>query len=135
MATITEIRNALATNLGTISGLRTSALVPDNPNPPMAIIEPQSIQFDTSMGRGLDTLNFMVSVIVGRVSERSGQNSLDSYCASSGSHSVKSAIESDRTLGGKANDCRVTGLSSYGQVTIGDTTYLAADFAVTVYAN
>ena len=34
MPTISEIRNGLATNLGTIPGLRTAAFVPDEPKPP-----------------------------------------------------------------------------------------------------
>jgi hypothetical protein len=135
MATISEIRSGIATNLATISGLRTGATLPETPNPPIAVVEPVSINFDTTMGRGLDELSFKVTLIVGRADGRSAQNSLDAYCSSSGSTSVKSAIESDRTLGGKANDLRVTALSTYGSVTIADTTYLAAEFAVTVYSN
>lgn len=132
---ITQLRTAIATNLATIPGLRTSATIPDAPNPPIALVEPTTIQFDTVMNRGLDLYNFKVTVIVGRVSDRSSQNNLDAYCSGSGTYSVKSAIESDRTLGGKANDLRVTGLSSYGSITIADVTYLAAEFAVQVYAN
>ena len=132
--TISELRSGIATNLATISGLRTSSTVPDNPNPPIALVEPMTVQFDTAMGRSLDQYNFKVTVIVGRASERTSQNSLDAYCSGSGSSSVKGAIESDRTLGGKANDLRVTGLSSYGSITIADVTYLAAEFAVVVYA-
>ena len=135
MATISEIRSALATNLGNISGLRTSATVPDQINPPVAIVEPVSVEFDTAMGRGLDTLTFKVTVLVGRVEERTAQRLIDAYCSSSGSASIKSAIELDRTLGGKANDLKVTGLSSYGSLSVGDATYLAAEFAVTVYSN
>ena len=135
MATISQLRTALATNLATIPGLRTSAYVPDDPNPPIAIIEPSGIDFDTTFGRGLDSLTFSINVLVGRVSDRTAQASLDSYCSSQGSYSVKTAVESDRTLGGYASDCRVTRLSSYGQVTVGDTIYLAAEFAVQVYAN
>jgi hypothetical protein len=135
MATISELRTALATNLATIPGLRTSAYVPDDPNPPIAIIEPSAIDFDTTFGRGLDTLTFSVNVLVGRVSDRTAQASLDAYCSSQGTYSVKTAVESDRTLNGHASDCRVTRLSSYGQVTVGDTIYLAAEFAVQVYAN
>jgi hypothetical protein len=135
MSTVSEIRSGIATNLATISGLRTNSIVPDTVTPPIAIVEPTGITFDQSMARGLDQLNFKVTVIVGRASERSGQNSIDAFCSSSGSSSVKRAIESDRTLGGKANDLRVTGLNSYGSITIGDTPYLAAEFAVIVYAN
>lgn len=135
MATISEIRSAIATNLSSISGLRTSAYVPDQINPPVAIVEPVSIAFDTSMGRGLDTLTFKVTVLVGRQEERTAQTLIDAYCSSSGASSIKSAIELDRTLGGKANDLQVSGLSSYGSLSIGEATYLAAEFAVTVYSN
>jgi len=135
MASISEIRKKLATNLGTISGLRTYDFVPDNPNIPFGVAEYQSTDFDTTFGRGLDTLSFTITVVVGRVSDRVGQAKLDGFASSSGTLSVKSAIESDKTLGGLISDCRVTGLTSYGQVTIGETTYLAAEFAVTVYSN
>jgi hypothetical protein len=130
---ISDLRSGIAKNLATIPGLRTNALVPDNPTPPIAVVEPLVVNFDKTMGRGLDEYQFKVTVIVGRVSERNGQNTLDAYCSGSGTYSVKSAIESDRTLGGKANDLRVTGLTSYGSLTIGDSTFLAAEFAVTVY--
>lgn len=135
MATLSELRTGLATNLGTISGLRTSSFVPDTVAPPIAIVEPASIKFDVSMGRGLDEFSFKVTVIVGRATDRAAQATIDSFCSSAGSSSVKRAIESDRTLGGKCNDLRVTNLSSYGSIQIGDTPYLAAEFAVTVYAN
>lgn len=133
--TVSAIRDALAVNLGTIPGLRTKSYVPDNPEPPMAVIEPTSIDYDTTFGRGLDTLMFNINVLVGRASDRTAQASLDSYCSSQGTYSVKTAVESDRTLGGIVSDCRVVRLSSYGQVTVGDTIYLAAEFVVQVYAN
>lgn len=136
MATISQIRAGIMTNLGSISGLRTSAIVPDNPNPPMAFIEPQSINFDQSFGRGMDELDFDVTILVQRATDvRTAQNLLDGYCSSTGSQSVKQAIELDRKLGGLVQDCRVTGLTSYGQATYGETTYLAAVFAVKVYSN
>ena len=85
MATLTEIRDGLATNLATITGLRTSATVPDNINPPVAIVEPMSISFDTSFNRGLDEYSFKITVIAGRADERSGQNKIDGYCSPTGS--------------------------------------------------
>jgi hypothetical protein len=136
MATITAVRTAIASALGSISGLRTSYYVPDNPNPPVAWVEPQSISYDSTFGRGMDEFDYDVTVLVQRGNDiRTAQNLLDGYCASSGSQSVKKAIELDRTLGGLVQDCRVTGLTSYGQATYGETTYLAAVFAVKVYSN
>lgn len=134
MATLSAMRTALASNLSGITGLRTAATMPDQPNPPVAIVMPQSVSYDTSMARGLDTYEFVLLVIVGRVDERTAQNLLDGYCNPTGATSIKAAIESDRTLGGQANDLRVTDMRNYSSVPVGEITYLAAEFVVTVYA-
>ena len=55
MASISDLRTGLATNLATITGLRTSSFVPDNPNPPIAIVVPVSVSFDDSFKRGMQT--------------------------------------------------------------------------------
>lgn len=134
MATISEIRSGIATNLATITGLRTSAYVPDDPKPPIAVVMPQGILFDTSFARGLDTMTFTVLVIVGRVSDRNAQNTLDAYCDPLSATSVKKAIESDRTLAGKIDDLRVTEMRNYTSITVSENTYLSAEFVVSVYA-
>lgn len=134
MASITDIRTALATQLGTIRGLRVEASVPDAPKPPTAIVIPQGITFDLAMRRGLDEFDFSVLLIVGRMSERSAQASLDAFCNPSGSSSIKACVVSDPTLGGAVQSARVTNMRNYGSLTIGDTDYLSAEFAVQVYA-
>jgi hypothetical protein len=134
MASITDIRAGLATNLATISGLRTAAEMPDNPNPPVGIVSLDSVDYDQAYGKGLVTYNFTITVVVGRSAERTAQRLLDSYI-STGEKSVKNAIELDKSLGGKAYDCRVTSLNSIGSIQLNDTTYLAADFSVAVIAN
>jgi len=134
MASLTTLRAGLATRLATISGLRASATIPDNPSPPIAVVMPGRITYDTAFGRGSDEYTFDVMLIVGRVADRASQNNLDAYCASSGSASIKAAIESDRYLGGSALDTRVTEMRDQGPLAIGDVTYLTATFAVTVIA-
>jgi hypothetical protein len=131
MADISAIRTALATNLATISGLRTASEIPDNPNPPVGIVSLDSIDFDLAFKQGLTLYNFTVTVIVGRAAEREAQRRLNTYCETTG---VKSAIESDRSLDGNAYDVRVTGVTSVGSIQLNDQTYLAADFQVVVYA-
>jgi hypothetical protein len=131
---ITAIRTALATNLATISGLRTAAEVPDLPNPPVAIVALTSVSYDRAYAKGMTSYTFTVTVIVGRAAEREAQRRLDTYI-STGASSVKYAVESDKTLGGNAYDCRVVSMDSVGSLTISDTIYLAADFTVTVIAN
>lgn len=134
MTSINAIRSGLATNLATISGLRVAAEMPDSPNPPVAIIMLEGVEYDQAMKQGLTQYNFSVSVIVGRAAEREMQRKLDTYLQISGSQSVKLAIESDRTLDGVVYDLRVVSSSSIGSITINDQTYLAAEFTVTVFA-
>lgn len=131
---VTNLREGLATNLATISGLRTAAEIPDNPSPPIAVVSLNNIQFDRAFQRGLTEYSFTVSIIVGRAAEREAQRRLDSYASSTGASSVKLAIESDKTLGGYAYDCRVVSMDSIGAVQLNDATYLGMDFSVTAYA-
>lgn len=135
MASIQELRQGIATNLATISGLRTSLDVPDQINPPIAVVQFVRVNYHLDMNNGMSEYLFSVQVIVGRVDERTAQRNLDSYCSSSGSSSVLLAVESDRTLGGKAYDCIVTEVSSYGQLVSNDITYLGAEFQIRVLAS
>ena len=135
MASITDIRSGLATRLATITGLRTGATIPDNVNPPYAIISPNSVQYHRAFNNALSTYNFTVMVVVGRVSERTSQNSLDAYCSPSGSSSIRVAIEADKTLGGVVFDTRVSEMRNYGQLPVGEVTYLTAEFTVLCYAD
>lgn len=135
MATMTELRAGLATRLATIPGLRTSATLPDQPTPPQAVVYPERVQYDATFARGCDEYTFAVLVIVGRIAERTAQTSLDAYCNPSGATSIKAAIEAGPTLGGKAFDCRVTEMRGQSSLTVGDITYLTAEFLVTVIAN
>ena len=136
---ISAIRAGIGANLRTLTGLRVAETIPDSFSPPIAVVSLQNVSyngaFNTKTTQGLTTYNFVVSVIVGKVSERVAQTRLDSYI-STGSATVKAAIESDRTLGGAAFDCVVPEMTSVGAVVLGgDVSYLAADFTVTVYAN
>jgi hypothetical protein len=131
---ISQIRTRLAANLATIPGLRTAAEVPDLPNPPIAIVALNNVSFDRAYANGMTSYTFVITAIVGRAAEREAQRKLDAYI-SPGANSVKNAVESDKTLGGYAYDCRVVSMDSVGSLTISDTTYLAADFTVTVIAN
>lgn len=135
MASIAELRTGIAANLATIAGLRTSEFIPDNPSPPIAVVQFDRAQYHLDMRNGMAEYNFVVQLIVGRVDERTAQRSLDAYCSSTGSSSVLLGVESDRTLSGKAFDTVVTEMSSYGPVLVNDITYLGAEFQVRVLAS
>jgi hypothetical protein len=135
VSSISLMRAAIATNLGTIAGLRTSPEMPDNPNPPIALVRPVTVEYNQAMAKGLTRYSFVVVVIVGRAEERTAQRSLDAFCSSTGSSSIKNAVESDKTLGGNAFDTRVTEMRNYTPIQLNEGTYLAAEFAVDVFAN
>ena len=133
MTDITALRQALATNLATISGLRTDSEVPDSPNPPVAIVELERIDYDGALQQGLTTLEFKIIVIVSRQSDRVSQRLLNDYASQNGSRSIKIAVESDRSLNGNAMDCRVQSLTSVGSLELNNTEYAAIEFSVVVY--
>jgi hypothetical protein len=135
MANISALRSGIKTNLSTIAGLRVSDTIPDQINPPQAILSLSSVSFDKAMNKGLTLYTFTLTVLVARQSERSGQAKLDAYVQSSGANSIKLAIESDRKLGGAAYDCTCPQVTSYGVTTIGDNIYISGEFEILAYAS
>ena len=133
MAALSQIRTGLATNLRTISGLRVYEEIPDNPQPPSAVIVLNSIEYNQDFG-GSAKYNFAVQVIVGRAAEKHAQRALDVYVAPTGSSSAKVGVESNRTMSGVVLDTYLESMPNVGTITINDQLYLAADFLVAVYA-
>jgi len=131
---IQAIRDGLATNLGTITGLRTSANVPDNPNPPIAVVFLETVEYDDAFRGGLTTLVFKVMVIVSRADDRTAQRKLNQYISPDGERSIKSAVESDRSLNGLVQTLRLTDMTSLGSTIVSDQEYMAVEFSVAVYA-
>jgi len=135
MATISELRSGLTNNLQTITGLRVYATLPDVVNPPTAMISLDKVSYNKASQKALVEYGFKVTVVVGRVSERTAQNLIDVLVAPNGAGSVKTAIESDRTLGGKAFDVFIPELSAIGAVSINGIDYFSAEFSVQVFAS
>jgi hypothetical protein len=129
---VSGVRDALKDNLQTITGLRVYDQIPDIVVPPCAIVGQLDFIFDVDNARGLDQASVDVFVIVQRISERAGQDKLDLFLAGSGSGSVKTAIESDRTLGGLVDTLRVISADS-GTYTSGDTSFLSYRYNITIY--
>jgi len=102
-----QVRDGLKTRLQTISGLRVFDLIPENPQPPAAVVGQLDLNFDIDNARGLDLATIEVFVLVQRFSERAGQDKLDAYLSGTGATSVKAAIEGDKTLGGACSTLRV----------------------------
>lgn len=106
-----------------------------NPTPPYAEVVPAPIEYDESFDRGTDVHRFIVRVLVGSNTDIGSQKRLDRYLAGSGNESFKEALESDRSLGGVAQDCyvrRCSGYRNFGRP--GGNVVLGAEFEVEIRA-
>jgi hypothetical protein len=133
--TVSQIRDQMASALETISGFRAYSVIPDDPAAPCGAIEFNGITYDTAFARsGGDEYAFSVRILVHRVDTTTGQDAVDEYCTPTGTRSIKVALEADKTLGGYAFSLRVTDVRNIGLTAVGDSTFLTAEFPVTVYA-
>ena len=127
------VRDNLKTALQTISGMRVFDYVPDSTNIPtnnaFAIVGQLSRNYDYTLNRGFDSASCQIIVVVGRMSERNGQERLDGLLASSGSTSIKAAVEVDKTLGGAVQTLRVVSASP-GTITSANIDYLSYQYSV-----
>ena len=129
---VNGVRDALKVNLQTISRLRIYDTIPDIVTPPCTVVGQLDFTFDIDNARGLDQASVDVYVIVQRLSERTGQDKLDNFLAGSGKGSIKTAIESDRTLGGLVDTLRVISAES-GTYNSGDQSFLSYRYNLTIW--
>jgi len=134
MAELSTIRAAMGTALSEVPNLRVRELIPSLVVPPMAVVQPQQIEYDLNANRGVNRYTFTVTVFVVKADDRSAQLRVDPFVSTSGPQSVKAALEADRTLGGEVDTLRVTNVSNYASQDANDVLYLAVDFEVEVYA-
>jgi hypothetical protein len=130
---ISDLRTGLANNLKNIKGLRVVETLPDLVNPPMAMIGLTKIGYNRQNQQSMSEYTFRITIVVGRVSERVAQQTLD-VLVSPGEGSIKWAVESDRTLGGFAYEVFIPELTAYGAITVNGLDYLSAEFSVQVFA-
>lgn len=131
MASITDVREAIAAAVATIDGLRATALVTDQVNPPQAMVWRKAWTYDDTMSDE-PTITFMfgVTVYVGRTDERSGQDLLDLFAEPTGDKSVKQVIETDTDLAALCDYAVVVGVDEIKAVTVGQVDYLTEEFTV-----
>ena len=123
------VRSNLKARLATITGLKTYDYIPDSVNVPGAVVGQLDLNFDATFNRGFHNATCTILLIVGRMSESAGQTKLDGYLASTGSTSVKAAIEADATLSGAVQTLRVTSATA-GSVQVASIDYLAYRYNV-----
>lgn len=133
-ATLTQVRQALATTLSMISGLRVYAFPKGEISPPAAVIMPADGQFLTYRVT-MDTthdLELTVTVFTQWGADANSTEALDAYLADSGTKSIYAAVNADQTLGSTVDSCTVVAAQNHGKVTYAGADYFAVEFQVEV---
>ena len=135
-ANLTLIMQAIGTRLATISGLRVTAYVSDQVNPPAAVVGvPPIPDYHRTFAHGKFMLDIPVTVLVSKVVDRIDQPSMATFADISGTNSIHAAIEADRTLGGTVDDCIVVNFAPLGQDEVGALGYYGGVFTLRVIAS
>jgi hypothetical protein len=114
MATLAAIRDAIKTTItDNVTGLRVHDTIPDVVNLPAVVVVPRTADFDVAMGRGIDTWEFDLFVMVSKGSTRAAQDALDAYVTGAGTSSIRQVIFTNRTLGLSNTDAHVARLIGY----------------------
>jgi len=128
----------MADNLALLPA-QVSPYVLSNPTPPAIQMMPggDAVEYHQAMRNGLELWTMTVQAIVANVGDIAGQKRLDEFLASTGSSSVKAAIESDKTLGGAVMDLIVRSCSGYREYARADGggSVLGAEWTVDLYVN
>lgn len=105
MASVNSIADGLEARLATITGLQVSSEWKDQPNPPAAIVlEDSPFDQQTTFG-GRFNLTFRVLVLVNLgAGIAKAARTLRPYLDTTGTSSIRAAIDGDTTLSGIAED-------------------------------
>lgn len=148
MASLEQIRAGLGSALkAAITGVQVSDYVLGNPTSPGFEIDldPEGVNYDEAMGRGLDEWFLLVRGFVAETLDEGSQRVRDGWLASSGKGSVKAAIETwlgesgtadPGTLGGACDSLHVVNARprSFVVASAPNTTYVGAEWRVRILA-
>jgi hypothetical protein len=115
--------------------------VPDSIEPPCVYPESVRIEWDQTMGRGLDKLVVNLRLLCSRADDREGQHMLYGLLAGSGAGSMKAAIEAARgapgalALSGAAHDLHVASTGEARWYEVAGEKLVGTDFEVTIYGS
>jgi hypothetical protein len=94
-----EIRAGLVDALKTLPGLTVSPYRAANVQPPHAVIGLPQIEYDSTFGRGSDTLSLQILVYVSRADDELAQANLDEFLSGHGGRSLKTVLEDTNLTG------------------------------------
>ena len=109
MASLADIRAGLKANLVAAGFTDVNLYTLSNPTAPCFEIDldAEGVDYDLAFNRGWDQINMVVRVLL--VESESSSINLDTYIDGAAGTDVKTALETDGTLGGAADAIQVTG--------------------------
>lgn len=137
MASLSDIRTALANRITAGTGLRTLPEARDQISPPVAVILPGQpvVQYGVTMD-GTFTVNLRVLIAISDAPPNEKvQRALDSYLGiGSVAGSIAGAIMADPSLGGVVHYCEPISAGNYGRISYNDITFFGARVEVQIGA-
>jgi hypothetical protein len=94
----------------------------------------QTITYHRAFSGGDVVMEWNVSVIAGRWTDRTAHALLDSYLSYDGASSIRAALEADKTLGGVVQTMIVENSANISSLSQADQEFLEITFQVTVHA-
>jgi hypothetical protein len=131
---LSEIRRGIAEQLALVSGLRVSEHLPEQLNPPVAIISRARVDYHQSMRGGTTEWTMEIQLIAGRMADQASQRQIDAWLSWDGPESIRASLEQDRTLGGRVQSSIVRSADALTSISAGDLDYLAVTVNLTVFA-
>lgn len=117
--------------LGTIDGLRVKPYWANSVAPPAALVSlPDRIEYDQTYGRGSDSMDLEVLVLIGKASDRASRDKIARYANGSGEGSVKATLEA--TGYETCDDVRVVSCEFGTEPIAGGGAYLVAVFQLNI---
>lgn len=133
-ASVSAVAAALMASLSDVPDLRTKNYQPENILPPIAYPVLQSVTYHRAFHGGDVVMEWNVSVIAGRWTDRTAHALLDSYLSYDGASSIRAALEADVTLGGVVQTMIVQNSTNISSLSQGEQEFLEITFQVTVHA-
>lgn len=134
-STIPQINTAISAAL-TAAGIRNLEFFSDTFTPPVAMVVYHDGQRETFGDPGEWRHIFTVLVIVARSSDRAGLKTLEEMMSTTGTTSVRAALEADQTFGGKVSSSWVNHIGPPVALNVGGGTapvaYITCPFSVEV---
>lgn len=117
--------------VASIPGLQVVPYVADRVDPPALVVGYPQVQFDIDFGDD-DTWLLPVYVFLTKVTDQSVRGQISDFIARTGPYSVKSLIESDKTLGGSCDTVAVK-RARPGTAIVAGTELVSIEFTLEVF--